>query len=92
MRFRLPPRVYLRNSRDDIRVNTIAPFASTPALDHWFEVDLDAARETVAAIPLGRIGDPERDIGRAVVFLVGPDAGYVTGLTMPLDGGQAYFG
>jgi NAD(P)-dependent dehydrogenase (short-subunit alcohol dehydrogenase family) len=78
-------------ARDNIRVNTIAPFASTPALDHWFEVDPDAARETVDAIPLGRIGDPERDIGRAVVFLVGPDAGYVTGLTMPLDGGQAYF-
>lgn len=79
-------------ARDNIRVNTIAPFASTPALDYWFEVDPNAARETVDAIPLGRIGDPERDIGRAVVFLVGPDAGYVTGLTMPLDGGQAYFG
>jgi len=79
-------------ARDNIRVNTIAPFASTPALDYWFEVDPNAARETVDAIPLGRIGDPERDIGRAVVFLVGPDAAYVTGLTMPLDGGQAYFG
>ena len=79
-------------ARDGIRVNTIAPFASSPALDYWVEVDPDAARTTVDAIPLGRIGDPERDIGRAVVFLVGPDAGYVTGLTMPLDGGQAYFG
>ena len=56
------------------------------------EVDPEAANATLATIPLGRIGDPERDIGRAVVFLVGPDAGYVTALTMPLDGGQAYFG
>ena len=72
-------------------MNTIAPFASTPALDYWFDVDPDAARTTVDAIPLRRIGDPERDIGRAVVFLVGPDAAYVTGMTMPLDGGQAYF-
>jgi NAD(P)-dependent dehydrogenase (short-subunit alcohol dehydrogenase family) len=31
------------------------------------------------------------DIGRAVVFLVGPDAGYLTGATIPLDGGQANF-
>ena len=54
--------------------------------------DPEAAKATLATIPLGRIGDPERDIGRAVVFLVGPDAGYVTALTMPLDGGQAYFG
>jgi NAD(P)-dependent dehydrogenase (short-subunit alcohol dehydrogenase family) len=79
-------------ARDGIRVNTIAPFASSPALDYWLEVDPEAAKATLATIPLGRIGDPERDIGRAVVFLVGPDAGYVTGLTMPLDGGQAYFG
>ena len=79
-------------ARDGIRVNTIAPFASSPALDYWLEVDPEAAKATLATIPLGRIGDPERDIGRAVVFLVGPDAGYVTALTMPLDGGQAYFG
>ena len=32
------------------------------------------------------------DIGRAVVFLVGPDSRYVTGITLPLDGGQANFG
>ena len=79
-------------ARDRIRVNVIAPFASSPALDHWVEVDPEAAQAMLATIPLGRIGDPERDIGRAVVFLVGPDAGYVTALTMPLDGGQAYFG
>jgi len=79
-------------ARDGIRVNTIAPFANTPALDYWVEVDPEAAKAMLATIPLGRIGDPERDIGRAVVFLVGPDAGYVTALTMPLDGGQAYFG
>ncbi len=41
------------------------------------------------SIPLGRIGDCEQDIGRAVVFLVGPDAGYLSGATIPLDGGQA---
>jgi NAD(P)-dependent dehydrogenase (short-subunit alcohol dehydrogenase family) len=77
---------------DGIRVNTIAPFASSPALDYWVEVDPEAANATLATIPLGRIGDPELDIGRAVVFLVGPDARYVTGVTLPLDGGQANFG
>jgi NAD(P)-dependent dehydrogenase (short-subunit alcohol dehydrogenase family) len=44
----------------------------------------------VAAVPLGRIGDPEADIGRAVVFLAGPDSAYLTGATLPLDGGSAY--
>jgi NAD(P)-dependent dehydrogenase (short-subunit alcohol dehydrogenase family) len=34
-----------------------------------------------------RSGDPEADIGRAVVHLVGPDASYVTGCTLVVDGG-----
>jgi NAD(P)-dependent dehydrogenase (short-subunit alcohol dehydrogenase family) len=43
-------------------------------------------------VALKRVGDCETDIGRAVVALVGPQMSYVTGATLPLDGGQAYFG
>lgn len=39
-------------------------------------------------IPLGRIGDPERDVGSAVAFLVSPAARYVTGQTLGVDGGH----
>ncbi|MGV0801411.1 SDR family oxidoreductase, partial [Mycolicibacterium elephantis] len=39
-------------------------------------------------IPLGRIGDPEHDIGAAVAFLVGTQARYVTGQTLGIDGGH----
>ncbi len=77
---------------DGIRVNTIAPIAMTPALEAWIEGDPEGSNAFLNSIPMGRIGDPELDIGRAVVFLVGPDSGYITALTMPLDGGQAYFG
>ncbi|MDB5394472.1 MAG: putative oxidoreductase [Rhodospirillales bacterium] len=77
---------------DGIRVNTIAPIAMTPALEGWIAGDPEGSNAFLNSIPMGRIGDPEQDIGRAVVFLVGPDAGYVTALTMPLDGGQAFFG
>ena len=77
---------------DGIRVNTIAPIAMTPALEDWIAGDPVGSNAFLDSIPMGRIGDPEKDIGRAVVFLCGPDAGYVTALTMPLDGGQAYFG
>lgn len=77
---------------DNIRVNTIAPIAMTPALEGWIAGDPVGSNAFLDSIPMGRIGDPEKDIGRAVVFLVGPDARYVTALTMPLDGGQAYFG
>jgi NAD(P)-dependent dehydrogenase (short-subunit alcohol dehydrogenase family) len=34
-----------------------------------------------------RFGDPEHDVGRAAVFLCGPEGGYVTGQLLMLDGG-----
>ena len=40
------------------------------------------------SIPLGHLGDPEKDIGRAVAFLAGPDSDFITGITMMVDGGQ----
>jgi NAD(P)-dependent dehydrogenase (short-subunit alcohol dehydrogenase family) len=39
---------------------------------------------------LGRMGNPESDIGRAVVYLAGNDASYITGTTLMLDGGFNY--
>jgi NAD(P)-dependent dehydrogenase (short-subunit alcohol dehydrogenase family) len=33
-------------------------------------------------------GDPEHDTGRTVVFLVGPDASFMTGQTIWIDGGS----
>ncbi|MFE3542955.1 SDR family NAD(P)-dependent oxidoreductase [Nocardia sp. NPDC059177] len=75
--------------RDGIRVNAVAPHALSPGLKWWTEHNPEEAAEFVATIPLGRIGDCEADIGRAVAFLVGPDARYLTGATVPLDGGQA---
>ncbi len=39
------------------------------------------------SVPLGRIGDPEDDIGRAVLFLASDDSSYVTAHTLWVDGG-----
>ncbi|QDQ96901.1 SDR family NAD(P)-dependent oxidoreductase [Tomitella fengzijianii] len=75
--------------RDNIRVNAVAPHALSPGLKGWIEHNPEEAAEFVATIPMGRIGECEEDIGRAVAFLVGPDARYLTGATIPLDGGQA---
>lgn len=74
---------------DGIRVNAVAPHAMSPGLKWWTENRPEEAAEFVKTIPMGRIGDCEDDIGRAIVFLVGPDARYLTGATIPLDGGQA---
>lgn len=75
---------------DGIRVNAIMPFARTEAVEQFLASEPDHARAVEASVPLGRIGDPEADIGRAVVFLVSADAAYLTGATLPLDGGLAY--
>lgn len=77
---------------DGIRANCIAPHALSPGLKWWTEAHPEEAEEFVASIPMKRIGDCEDDIGRAVVALVGPDMRYLTGATIPLDGGQAHFG
>jgi NAD(P)-dependent dehydrogenase (short-subunit alcohol dehydrogenase family) len=75
---------------DGIRVNTISPLAYSPGLRAWMESDPVGSKAFLATIPLGYVGDTELDIGRVAVFLVSPDARYMTGLTIPLDGGQAY--
>lgn len=79
-------------ARDGIRANSIAPHALSPGLKWWTEQNPEEAAKFVASIPMGRIGDCEADIGRAVVALVSTDLGYLTGATIPLDGGQAFFG
>ncbi len=54
----------------------------------WIRRNPEAANKHLDGVALGRHGDPETDIGRVVVFLSGPDAGYVTGQTLWVDGGS----
>jgi len=75
---------------DGIRVNAIIPLAMSPGMEMWVEHRPEEAAAFMATVPLGRGGDCERDIGRAVAMLVGPDGGYITGTTLMLDGGQGY--
>ncbi|WP_374527056.1 SDR family NAD(P)-dependent oxidoreductase [Novosphingobium sp.] len=77
--------------REGIRVLTIAPHAESPGLKWWIANNPDEAEAFFRTIPLGRIGKLEEDIGRAVAALCGPDMAYLTGATIPLDGGQANF-
>jgi NAD(P)-dependent dehydrogenase (short-subunit alcohol dehydrogenase family) len=77
--------------RDRIRVLTIAPHAESPGLKWWAENNPEEAEAFFRTIPLGRIGRLEEDIGRAVAALCGSDLEYLTGATIPLDGGQANF-
>lgn len=77
---------------DGIRALAIAPHAESPSLKGWLDANPEEAEAFFRTIPLRRIGSCRDDIGRAVAALCGPDFGYLTGATIPLDGGQAYFG
>ena len=77
--------------KDNIRVNTVAPHALSPGLKGWMAARPEEAAEFVKTIPLGRVGDCEHDIGAAITQLVGPGMVYLSGATIPLDGGQANF-
>ena len=77
--------------RQGIRVLTIAPHAESPGLKWWIAKNPEEAEAFFRKIPLGRIGTLEEDIGRAVAALCSADMAYLTGATIPLDGGQANF-
>ncbi len=44
-------------------------------------------RKLVERIPLGRLGTPQ-DVAHAVAFLASPEAGYITGATLHVNGGM----
>ena len=75
--------------RDQIRVNAVCPGATLTGMMEAAlkdEKDPEAALQSVAAkIPLGRIGMP-KDIANAVYFLASPQASYITGAHLVVDG------
>ncbi|MER5428076.1 SDR family oxidoreductase [Streptomyces sp. NPDC002588] len=75
-----------------IRVNVVCPAALSPAAEAYFADHPDRAEQVLAGIPLGRMGDPEADIGRAVAALVSDDMSYLTGATLMLEGGRTLLG
>lgn len=71
-----------------IRVNCICPSAMTTATERAIRQWDGFAEVILAATPLGRIGDPEEDIGGVALFLASDDSRYLTGMTLYADGGM----
>ncbi|MBO0678782.1 SDR family oxidoreductase [Mycolicibacterium sp. S2-37] len=77
--------------RKGITVNALVPFALSPSA----EADLAGKPGRLEAVyrqlSIPRSADPEADVGRAAVFLAGPDASFITGCTVTVDGGGSFF-
>ena len=72
-----------------IRVNAVGlAFVETPAYERFLSPEeAQAVLDSVDRFhPLGRRGQPE-DVVEAVLFLAGPGARWITGATLPIDGG-----
>jgi len=75
----------LESAAKGITVNTICPgYINT---DMVRAVPANVLEKIVARIPVGRLGEAD-EIARGVIFLVADDAGFITGSTLSINGGQ----
>ncbi|GAA4966260.1 SDR family oxidoreductase [Yinghuangia aomiensis] len=90
-------RAYTRSAarewaQHQIRANVICPGAKTEAFAAYAAANPEQAAAAEAMNPMGRMGDPESDIGGVALFLASDDSRYVTGNTLFVDGGGAING
>ena len=76
--------------RQGITVNAVCPFALSESAQATFDATPGMLEGIFTQLAIPRTGDPEADIGRTVVFLAGPDASYITGCTIAVDGGGTF--
>ena len=73
-------------AKDGISVNAIAPGYMATDMTEAIQNDPNRNADILARIPKGRWGTPQ-DLGGAAVFLASRASDYVTGITIPVDGG-----
>ena len=72
-------------ARSGVTVNTLAPGAIDTALVRKMH-DAETRRAYLQGIPIDRYGVPE-EVAAAAVYLALPQSGYISGVTLPVDGG-----
>lgn len=70
-----------------VTVNVICPGARSAAFERTVALHPEIEAASNDANPMGRMGDPERDIAPVAVFLASDDSRYLTGNTLFVDGG-----
>jgi len=71
-----------------VRVNAVAPGWVETRMAERARGDADRNARITGRIPMGRWARPE-EVASVIGFLLSPDAGYITGVTLPVDGGYA---
>lgn len=70
--------------KDGIRANAVAPgYINTPLIN---TLSQDVIDSLVSLHPIGRLGEPI-EVARTVLFLASDDASFISGVTLPIDGG-----
>jgi NAD(P)-dependent dehydrogenase (short-subunit alcohol dehydrogenase family) len=77
----------IKYGRHGVRINCIAPGSiRTPIWGDRIAEDPHIFDDLAKWYPLGRVGEPE-DVAKAVAFIASDDATWITGVTLPVDGG-----
>ncbi len=72
-----------------VRVNAIAPgFIQSPMLEKAFSTDPERRDKVLSRTPLNKLGSPE-DIAYAAVYLASDASKFITGINLPVDGGNS---
>ncbi|RYU95131.1 SDR family oxidoreductase [Emticicia agri] len=76
-------------SKYNVRINAIAPgFIETAMMQTAMSSDPDRMNKALNRTPMGKFGKPD-DVGWAAVFLASEGARYITGASLPVDGGNS---
>lgn len=82
----------LELAADGVTVNAVAPGpVATELFDRGHPLGSDKRQRVIDSIPVRRVGTPD-DVARAVIFLLAPESGYITGQTLFVCGGTSVSG
>ncbi|HXF66291.1 MAG TPA: SDR family oxidoreductase [Burkholderiales bacterium] len=82
----------LELAADGVTVNAVAPGpVATELFDRGHPPGSDKRQRVIESIPVRRVGTPE-DVAHAVLFLLAPESGYITGQTLFVCGGTSVSG
>ena len=77
----------LENAKQNIRINAVCPgIIHTEMIDRITGLDKEVEKQYISMEPVGRMGKPE-EVAEAVIWLCSDAASFVTGHSMPVDGG-----